>query len=197
MDKRAPAFLLLALLAAGCGGGVSTSRSLTELTNPFLGPENSVWLVGPIARIATPAEIQDYLALRDDAQAEAFIDTFWQRRDPSGEKPGNPFRETFERRAADADRLYSEAGYLGRRTDRGLLYVLYGRPEKVEYDVSPVPNGPPVEVWSYGSGSPSGLDGKRPAGTYHFIKSGDLTVSYFPGIRSGPFVLPSEPPEKP
>jgi len=195
MDKRAPAFLLLSLLAAGCGGGgVSTSRSLTQLTNPFLGPENSVWLVGPVARIATPAEIQAYLALRDDAQAEAFIDTFWQLRDPSGDKPGNPFRETFERRAADADRLYSEAGYLGRRTDRGLLYVLYGRPEKVEYDVSPVPNGPPVEVWSYGAGSPSGLDGKRPSGLYHFIKAGDLTVSYFPGIRTGPFVTPSEPP---
>jgi GWxTD domain-containing protein len=193
MSDRAPALLLLALLAAGCAGGASAPRSLAELTNPFLGPAYTAWLAGPIARIATAQEISEYLALRDDAPAAAFIEGFWQRRDPSAEKPGNPFRETFERRAAEADRLYSEAGFLGRRTDRGVLHVLYGPPQRVDYEVSPVPHGPPIEVWTYGGASPSGLDGKRPSPVHRFIKQGDLTVLYFPGVRSGPLVPPLEP----
>jgi GWxTD domain-containing protein len=193
MAKRGPALLLLALLAAGCGAGTSSSRSVASLTNPFLGPEYTSWLVGPISRLASPQEIQEYLALKDDGQAEAFVQAFWDRRDPAPGKPGNPVREAFNQRSANADRLYSEAGLLGRRTDRGVLFVLYGPPEKVGFEVSPVPNGPPVEVWTYGSGSPSGLDGKRPAGIYRFIKSGDLTVVYVPGFRTGPLV-PPEPP---
>ena len=193
MGKRGPALLLLALLAAGCGAGTSSSRSVAALTNPFLGPEYTAWLVGPVSRLASPQEIQEYLALKDDAQAEAFVQAFWDRRDPAPDKPGNPIRAAFDQRSVNADRLYSEAGLLGRRTDRGVLFVLYGPPDKVDFDVSPVPNGPPVEVWTYGSGSPSGLDGKRPAGIYRFIKSGDLTVLYVPGFRTGPLV-PPEPP---
>jgi GWxTD domain-containing protein len=197
MLERAPAVLLLTLLAAGCGGGASTPRSLAELTNPFLGPEHSGWLVGAVSRLASPQEIQEYQALRDDQQAEAFIESFWERRDAAPDKPGNPLREAFDQRAANADRLYSEAGFLGRRTDRGVLYVLYGPPEKVDHEVSPVPNGPPIEVWRYGSRTPSGLDGKRPAGLYHFIKRGDLTVLYVPGMRPGPLAPQLEPPVNP
>jgi len=191
MAERRPVLLLLALLAAGCGGGAP--RSEAALTNPFLGPEHTAWLVGAVSRLATPQEVQQYLALKDDGQAEAFVQAFWDRRDPAPDKPGNPIREAFDQRSADADRLYSEAGLLGRRTDRGVLYILYGPPQKVDHEVSPVPNGPPVEVWLYGSGSPSGLDGKRPAGVYRFIKSGDLTVLYVPGLRPGS-LAPPEPP---
>jgi len=198
MPERGTALLLLALLAAGCGGGGgSISLSRAKLTNPFLGPEYTAWLVGAVSRLATPQEIQEYLALKDDGQAGAFIEAFWERRDPAPEKPGNPLRDAFDRRSAEADRLYSEAGLLGRRTDRGVLYILYGPPQKVDHEVSPVPNGPPVEAWIYGSGSPAGLDGRRPAGVYRFIKAGDVTVSYTPGFRTGPLVPPSEPPENP
>ncbi len=183
MIRRGAALLVLALLALGCSGG-SVSHSPAKLTNPFLGPAYTSWLVGAVSRLASPQEIQAYLALQDDQQAEAFVQGFWDRRDPAPDKRGNPIREAFEERSAGADRLYSEAGYLGRRTDRGLVHVLYGRPAKVDFEVSPVQGGPPVEVWLYGAGAPSGLDGKRP-GTYRFIKSGDLTVLYVPGARTG------------
>jgi GWxTD domain-containing protein len=194
MDKRCLA-LLLTLLSAGCGGGMSTStsRSMASLTNPFLGPQHTAWLVGAVSRLASPQEIQEYMALRDDQQAEAFIQSFWERRDPAPAKPGNALREAFDQRSANADRLYSEAGYLGRRTDRGVVYVLFGPPAKVDFEVSPVRNGPPIEVWLYGADSPSGLSGKRPSGLYRFIKSGDLTVLYLPGMRSGPLVPQLEP----
>lgn len=197
MGERGPVLLLLALLAAGCGGGGSVSHSVAELTNPFLGPEHSDWLVGAVSRLATPQEIQGYLALKDDQQAAAFIEDFWVRRDPAPDKPGNPIREAFDRRSADADRLYSESGFGGHRTDRGVIYVLYGAPEKVDFEVPPVAGGPPIEVWTYGSHSPAGLDGKRPGGIYRFTKRGDLTVLYVPGIRSEPMLPPAEPPHYP
>jgi GWxTD domain-containing protein len=197
MTERAPALLLLALLAAGCGGGAAAPRSEAALTNPFLGPEYSAWLVGAISQLANQQEIDKFLSLRDDRQAAAFVEAFWNHRDPAPDKPGNPIREAFDQRAADADRLYSEGGILGRRTDRGVLYILYGPPQKVDHEVSPIANGPPVEVWLYGSGAPSGLDGRPPSGIYRFIKSGDLTVRYVPGLRRGPLVPQVEPPDHP
>jgi GWxTD domain-containing protein len=192
MVKRGPTLVLLALLAAGCGGGAS-SRSRAELTNPFLGPEHSAWLIGPVARIATPDEIREFLALQDDRQAEAFVQAFWDHRDPARDKPGNPIREAFDARSEDADRKYSEAGLLGRRTDRGAIYVVYGPPSKVEFEVSPIPNGSPIEVWTYGADAPSGLDARRP-GIYRFVKQGDRTVLYVAGARPT-LIQPQEPPQ--
>lgn len=201
MNKSCPAFVLLALLVllvGGCGGGggASVSRSRAELTNPFLGPEYSAWLIGPVSRIATPQEIQEFLALQDDTRAAAFVQAFWDRRDPSPDKPGNPIREAFEARAAEADRKYSEAGLLGRRTDRGTVYVIYGPPSKTDFEVSPIPNGPPLEVWTYEAGAPSGLDARRPAGIYRFIKEGELTVLYVAGRQPSTLLQPQlqEPP---
>jgi len=195
MTERAavllPLVLVAALAAISCGGGgVSVSSSVAELTNPFLGPEHSDWLVGAISRLATAQEIQQYLALKDDQQAAAFIEAFWAHR-------GNPVREAFDSRSAEADRLYSEAGFGGHRTDRGVLFVLYGVPAKVDFEVSPVSGGPPIEVWTYGAHAPSGLDGKRPNSLYRFIKRGDLTVLYFPGAGSQPMIPQIEPPNRP
>jgi len=177
--KHAPALLLLALLAASCGDAGAT-RTMADLTNPFLGPDWSAWLVGPISRLATPEEIQAFLALKDDSAAAAFAESFWKKR-------GEPVRQAYAERALTADRLYSEAGYLGHRTDRGAIFVLYGRPEKEGYEVSPSPKESAVEVWTYGTGAPSGLDGNKPNAVYRFIKRGDLTVNYVP--RAQPVTL--------
>lgn len=180
MDKRLTALPLLLLLATACASGGGSTRSLTDLANPSLGPEFSVWLAGAASRIATPEEIRQYLALRDDAAARSFVETFWERRDPAPDKPGNPLRETFEQRSAAADRSYGEAGVLGRRTDRGAVFVLYGPPTKTDFEVPPTPEDSPVEVWIYDASAPSGLDARRPAGRYRFIKRGDFTVTYLP-----------------
>ena len=164
---------------------MGTPRSAADLTNPFLGPDWSNWLVGPVSRLATPEEAKGFLALQDDAAAAAFAQSFWSKR-------GQALRQAFDERSAAADRLYSEAGYLGRRTDRGVVYVLYGPPEKEEFEVSPHPQDPPIELWRYSANAPSGLDGRRPNSAYRFIKRGDVTVNYSPvGIRrTGPLPPP-------
>jgi GWxTD domain-containing protein len=154
-------------------------------------------MVGAAARLATPEEINEYLTLQDDQQAAAFVERFWQRRDPSPDTPGNPIRQTFDERAANADRAYSEAGLLGHRSDRGVVRILYGLPQKIDHEVSPILNGPPIEVWIYGTQAPSGLDGKRPSPVYRFVKSGDRTVLYNGRGTSGTYVprLDGGPPQ--
>jgi GWxTD domain-containing protein len=197
--KTASGLVLLASLASAlaCGSAAPRPTSAADLTNPFLGIETSSWLIGPIARIATPDEIKAYLALTDEAQATQFIEQFWARRDPNPSKPGNPLREAFDERAAEADRMFSEAGYRGRRTDRGTIYVVYGPPGKTDHDISPAPGEPPVETWSYAPTTPAGLDGRKPMGLYRFIKRGDLTVTYIPRdsdprLRQRPGLPPPE-----
>lgn len=177
---------LVAAAWAGCGsGGAEGPRRASELVNFRLGPEYSHWLVGPVARMATPEEMEEFLALSGDFAAVDFIEAFWRRRDPDPDEPGNPLRRTFERRVREADRLYSEAGILGRRTPRGTVYVLYGEPESVEFDIAP-DGGPPIEVWRYTEEAPPGLDGSRPDRFYRFRKLGDLTRPYRPGAPRRP-----------
>jgi len=183
--KAAGLALAAAALVALAGCGSAPARNPADLTNPFLGPETSSWLVGPVARLATAQEIDAYLAIQDEEQARQFIESFWARRDPNGDKPGNPIRQAFEERSVQADKSFTEAGFLGRRTDRGTVFILYGVPRKMDHEVSPLPGEPPIELWLYDETSPAGLDGKRPAGAYRFIKRGDLTVRYVAG-RSDP-----------
>lgn len=158
-------------------------RTLADLTNPFLSPERTGWLVGAVSRLASDQEIDDYLALRDDQQAKDFIAAFWRRRDPDPLIPGNPAFEIFTARSEQADKAFSEAGYLGRRTDRGTIFVLYGPPSKVDFEVGRGPRGTPVEKWLYADKVPEGLDGKKPQGAYRFAKRGDLTVFFSPHLQ--------------
>jgi GWxTD domain-containing protein len=188
----AGAVCLLCALFAGCASGGAGNASAGDLTNPLLGPDLSIWLVGPVARLATPQEVQQYLALRDDRQANDFIQQFWDRRNPT-KGPGNPVRAAFEERCDVADHKFTEGGVLGRRTDRGTILVLYGPPAKTGFEVPPHPNMGGIEVWDYAAGAPAGLDGKRPDRAYRFIKHGELTVRYLAAPAS-PTLLPAMPP---
>jgi GWxTD domain-containing protein len=185
----------LAGCSAASGGGIA---AMAELTNPSLGPDDSDWLVGPVARLATPDEIKAYLALQDDRAAAAFIQQFWERRRPgkgAAHAPPPVDEALFEERSAVADKKFSEAGFLGRRTDRGTIFVLYGQPKKGGFEVAAEPNLGSVEVWEYAADAPVGLDGKRPDRTYRFVKRGDLTVFYVRRVEPQRHVLgPGTPP---
>jgi len=182
--------VLLALLVLpgwlACAGGPG-SRSAASLTNPQLGPSYAQWLVGAAGRMATAEERQEFLALSGDFAAADFVEQFWADRDPDPETPGNPVREAFERRTAEADRKFTEAGVSGHKTPRGTIYVLYGAPGRTDYEVPPR-GGPAIEVWYYADDAPVGLDGRQPDGAYRFQKVGDVTTLYRPG---GPPPRPS------
>jgi GWxTD domain-containing protein len=152
-----------------------------EVTNFRLGLDYSHWLVGPIYYIASEEERRNYLALSSDADAEAYIEAFWSRRNPAGSDFfGNDLRRLYEERLAEADKRYREGVTLGRRTDRGVIYVVYGEPESVEYDVSVRPREPDLEVWVYPKDSETGLNGEQPKRRYWFAEKDGRVVLHTP-----------------
>ncbi len=163
------------------GASKPKPRRYEDLTNPLLGPDYAAWMLGAISRMASDGEIDEFLALKNDESAAVFIESFWKRRDISPGSEGNPAREVFDARSEEADRLYSEAGILGRHTARGALFVLYGAPAKIDFDMTSVRGNQALEVWHYDEKSSYGLDGKKPFGNFRFIKQGGLTVPFAPG----------------
>ncbi len=177
----------IALLALGIGlavwggcAGAAGPVNAASMTNPQLGPAYAQWLVGAAGRMATPEEARQFMALSDDFAAADFVESFWDRRDPDPQTPGNPVRATFERRTEEADRKFTEAGVSGHKTARGTIYVLYGEPARTDYEVSRR-TGAAIEVWFYAADGAPGLDGRPPDGAYRFQKVGDVTTLYRPG----------------
>ena len=163
------------LFAATLGCGAAPPPAIEQLGNLRLSPDYSHWLVGPVVLVSTRAEVEAFMALTDDAAAAAFIEDFWARR-------GEAVRRTFDTRAAEADLRFAEAGFIGRRTDRGTIYVLHGAPDAIRFENTEFRSEPPIEVWSYEPGS-IGLNGKPPSPTYRFAKLGERTVFYQQRVR--------------
>jgi len=174
----------LLLLSACAENGIRRSDP-ASLTNPVLSPVYSQWLVGPIARMASDQEIQRYLSLKSDSEAEKFIEQFWQERNPYPSNPGNALRQLYRRRALKADQLFSEGGVLGRHTDRGAIFILYGPPSHTSFEVELQSEGTPaLDVWKYSPDVGPGLDGRKPEPVYRFWKPSDLTVLYRGRVRA-------------
>src|SRR5436305_5817332 len=82
-----------------------------------LGPKYSDWAEGPVQHLMTKEEKKQWKAVHADADAAAFIDLFWARRDPTPETPRNEFREAFDARVAYADDHFASHGTRGSLTD--------------------------------------------------------------------------------
>ncbi len=184
--------LVLASATTASAARKPAARAAVDLTNFVLSPANSLWLVGSVAHIATEKEIDAYLKLTDDSEAQAFIDEFWNARRSSdivwpAPQPG----EIFERRAKEADAQFSEGTHLGRRSDRGTVFILHGEPEARDYESSNKRyRDESYEVWRYPKDAGPGLDGEPPKREYFFIKDGEKTVFHIPGARRRGSILP-------
>jgi GWxTD domain-containing protein len=79
-----------------------------------------LWIISPDERIAF-----DQLATNQDR--DHFVETFWQRRNPSPSGETNAFKEEHYRRLAFANQHFAFS-VPGGETDRGHIYVVYGPP---------------------------------------------------------------------
>jgi len=179
MRSRLSGYCIAAMVVASLGTDAALAKRVptdpVDLTNFGLGPEHAQWLVGPVTHLASEAERTEYLQLREDEAAEAFIDEFWGRRGPNTLFPPSGPKYTFEARAKEADKTFTEGTHLGRRSDRGTIYILYGSPANIERASSPTKGGPPIEIWNYLKTAEPGLDGKKPNRRYGFRRDGAVT----------------------
>src|ERR1700722_1037023 len=130
-----------------------------ELRNELKGPYKK-WVDEDVRWIITDQELKAFKSLSNDEERDNFIETFWQRRNPDPDSPENEFREENYRRIAYANEHYA-AGKPGWETDRGHIYIAYGKPDSIESHPSggsyerPMEEGGgetstfPFETWHY------------------------------------------------
>src|SRR5438552_18286521 len=118
------------------------------------------WLDEDVAYIITDEEKAAFKALKTDEEREPFIEQFWLRRDPTPETVENEFKEDHYARIAYANERFA-SGIPGWKTDRGRIYILYGKPSEIESHASggtyerPIQEGGgttstfPFETWRY------------------------------------------------
>lgn len=118
------------------------------------------WLDNDVAYIITSEERKAFKALATDEERENFIESFWRRRDPDPDTEENEYREEYYERIAYANEKFT-SGIPGWKTDRGRVYIAWGKPDSVEahpsggaYDRPSYEGGGstttyPFEVWFY------------------------------------------------
>src|SRR3954471_9212683 len=87
------------------------------------------WVEKDVGYIITPEEKKAFLALQTDEERENFIENFWRRRDPNPDTEENEFREQYYERIAYANEHYT-SGIPGWKTDRGRIYITWGKPDE-------------------------------------------------------------------
>lgn len=118
------------------------------------------WLDQDVVWIITDQEREAFKHLSNDEERDAFIENFWQRRNPTPDSPENEYRDEHYRRIAYANEHFA-AGKPGWMTDRGHIYIAYGKPDDIESHPSggeyerPMDEGGgststfPFEIWHY------------------------------------------------
>lgn len=118
------------------------------------------WLNQEVTYIISDDERKAFMNLSNDEERDAFIEAFWQRRNPNPDSPENEFREEHYRRIQYANDHFA-AGKPGWKTDRGHVYISFGKPDDIESHPSggtylrPQDEGGgttstfPFEIWHY------------------------------------------------
>src|ERR1700677_266229 len=166
-----------------------------ELKGPY-----KTWLNEEVPYIITDDERRAFTSLSNDEEREAFIENFWQRRNPNPDSEENEFREEHYRRIQYANDHYA-AGKPGWKTDRGRIYIMWGEADSIDSHPSgglyerPIDEGGgetstyPFEIWHYryleGIGDNVDIEfvDTCQCGDYHFTidRSEKDALKYVPG----------------
>jgi GWxTD domain-containing protein len=122
--------------------------------------EYKKWVDEDVRWIITDQEMQSFKSLSNDEERDQFIEQFWLRRNPNPDSPENEYREEHYARIAYSNEHFA-AGKPGWRTDRGHIYIAYGKPDSIDSHPSggsydrPMDEGGgntatfPFEIWHY------------------------------------------------
>ena len=101
-------------------------KTLKELEGPYRS-----WLNEDVIYIISPEERTSFLQLETNEEREQFIEQFWLRRSSNPDLPDNDFKEEHYRRIAYANEHFA-SGIPGWKTDRGRIYIIWGKPDEIE-----------------------------------------------------------------
>jgi GWxTD domain-containing protein len=158
-----------------------------ELATPY-----KKWLEEEVPYIITGEERSAFLQLATNEEREQFIEAFWQRRDPTPDTVENEFKEEHYRRIAYANERFS-SGIPGWRTDRGRIYIMWGKPDQLEsHTQGELYNRPMTE----GGGQTSTYAYED--WNYHYMEGigQNITIEFVDPTGTGEFHITMDPGEK-
>ena len=138
----------------------SENRAAQKALKGELKGSYKTWVDQDVRWIITDEELAAFKHLSNDLERDQFIETFWLRRNPNPDSPENEYREEHYARIAYSNEHFA-AGRAGWRTDRGHIYIAYGKPDSIDSHPSggnyqrPFEEGGgqtstyPFEVWHY------------------------------------------------
>src|SRR3982751_1171680 len=157
------------------------------------------WLDKDVPYVITDEERRAFKKLETDEERERFIEEFWRRRDPDPDTDENEYREEYYERIAYANEHYA-SGIPGWKTDRGRIYIVYGKPDEIEshpsggayqresYEGGGSTSTYPFERWFYryleGVGSGIEIEFVDPTG------SGEYRIARNPDEKAAPLMIP-------
>lgn len=134
------------------------------------------WREGPVRYLISQDEDGAFRALESDQEREHYIKRFWAARDPDPTTPGNPFRDLFYQRVAEANSYFAASTKPGWLTDRGKVFIILGPPD--EHDQRYYrQSSPEVILWTYRD--PPGGSNVSPNSVVRFVRdySGEFRLS--------------------
>src|ERR1700741_5110036 len=162
-------------------------KTLKELDSPY-----RTWLNEDVIYIITPEERSAFLQLETNEEREQFIEQFWLRRSGNPDLPENDFKEEHYRRIAYANEHFA-SGIPGWKTDRGRIYIMYGKADEVESH----PSGGAYQRESYeGGGSTSTYPFERWFYRYIAGVGSGVEIEFVDPTGSGEYRIAQNPDEK-
>jgi GWxTD domain-containing protein len=201
-------FPALTLSLTFAAGSLAFAQSQKQTQDPSEKPRNvkpelkkayKDWLDKDVTYIITDEERKAFKKLATDDEREHFIEEFWRRRDPDPDTDENEFKEEYYERIAYANENFA-SGIPGWKTDRGRIWIMYGKPDGREthpmggsYDRPSYEGGGntstyPFETWFYryipGVGSGIEIEFVDPTG------SGEYRIARNPNEKDALLMIP-------
>ncbi|MBN1299773.1 MAG: GWxTD domain-containing protein [Melioribacteraceae bacterium] len=98
--------------------------------------------------IASREENKAYGSLETIENKREFLFKFWTARDNNLNTPQNETKDDYFKRVAYSDENFSSFSLKGWKTDRGRIYIMYGKPDQVDRYVNRT-DTKPYEIWYY------------------------------------------------
>ena len=196
--KRSIAVVLGLMIAFGSAGfALAQEKGKTKDPNERKKREElkSVykrWLDEDVSYIITDEERKAFKTLKTDEERDQFIEQFWLRRDPDPDTNENEYKDQFYERIQYANEKYA-SGIPGWKTDRGRIYIMFGKPDEIESH----PAGGPYERPSYqGGGNTSTYPFE--IWWYRYIEGigSDIEIEFVDPSGSGEYRIARSPDEK-
>ena len=127
MVKMAKSSLLLTTLVSSLLLGSLGAQSQQEEQEDYF----KKWLQEDVIYTITEEEKDVFNKLQTPEEKERFIEQFWFRRDPSPQTSYNEFKEEHYRRVQYSNDHFA-SGIPGWKTDRGMIYIKNGEPDRIE-----------------------------------------------------------------